>query len=477
MNQSEIIKEKIKMQILNIVKKYDRIISTTIVGSFNEAKGLDSISDIDIVIVVDELKEDMYLSIINSFKSIDVFSINLDGYELIINNTFGPLKYNNKNNIVFHVMVYDVLGHQKHVEESPFTCYSWENCAPLLGAPLRDIYPVLNLQLSDIINSRRGLLEYLSDIKSGNISYRKYTFQNGNLIVEKALFKLDEKHKTEYSFHITYHLLNNLFKILNQTSKSESKAILSDFFLGQDKSLNSSISFFKDLYNWKHQSTLKAPKNIINKTVKFIDDIFLFIDKKNNELHSILFVRHQKTAANDGSFLGSRRDPSIIKKIRFNNDSFDIGYCSELKRSKETLSTIDCGMIKITSLLNEIDYGLAEGLKLDELKQQFPYVIDGWKKFEDPCFPEGENQTALLQRVNAFLKQKYIKVNKSIVVTHLVVLRLFLFKFLDLNLSRIFKINISNSESFEIFIFENVYIPNFTTDFRKKIRGQLSIEK
>ena len=46
--------------------------------------------------------------------------------KLLINNTFGPLKFNSNKNLVIHLMVYDRTGHIDHVIKSPFTVYDWE---------------------------------------------------------------------------------------------------------------------------------------------------------------------------------------------------------------------------------------------------------------------------------------------------------------------------------------------------------------
>ena len=143
MNQFEKIKERIKIEIIKILDSKQYIISSTIVGSFMDCIELREISDIDIVIIVDKLNESTFNEIINSFERIKCSEIGLDGYDIIINTTFGPLKFNSKKTIVFHVMIYDIKGHIKHVEDSPFTCYSWEKNEPIYGISLKEVYPVI----------------------------------------------------------------------------------------------------------------------------------------------------------------------------------------------------------------------------------------------------------------------------------------------------------------------------------------------
>ena len=113
-------------------------------------------------------------------------------------------------------MIYDIEGHVLHVNQSPFTCYSWEKNKPLTGLSLNEIYPVVSLQYSDFIESRRGISSYVKDLKKGAISFRKYDFENQKPIVVEDYFTLDMKLKCEFSYHITFNLLRNFYSILDQ---------------------------------------------------------------------------------------------------------------------------------------------------------------------------------------------------------------------------------------------------------------------
>ena len=113
MSKSRKIKEDIKNSIIKVVEDKQYIISTTIVGSFMDSTGLDGISDIDIVIIVEKLTKNIFDEINSSFQRIKSSEIGLDDYDILINNTFGPLKFDTEKNIVFHLMVYDI--HHKHL--------------------------------------------------------------------------------------------------------------------------------------------------------------------------------------------------------------------------------------------------------------------------------------------------------------------------------------------------------------------------
>ena len=70
MNQFEDIKKNINHEILSVVSSKNYIISTTIVGSFVSSTGIEGISDIDIVIIVEKLTQTIFEDINNSFQQI-----------------------------------------------------------------------------------------------------------------------------------------------------------------------------------------------------------------------------------------------------------------------------------------------------------------------------------------------------------------------------------------------------------------------
>ena len=474
MSHPSIIKEKIQSEILKAVSNKDCIISTTIVGSFIHSFGIEGISDIDIIIIVDNLTKKVFDEINSSFDSIKSSQIGLDGYDIIVNNTFGPLKFNSEKNVVFHLMVYDIDGHINHVEESPFTCFSWEEYNPIKGLSLKEVYPVVNLQLNDIIQSRRGILSYINDIENGVITFRRYEFTNNNLLTIKDKFKLDSKHKLEYSYHITFHLLNNLWKILTREVCSLKNEELLKFYLENKILTNDSSLFFEKLFLWKKKGG-NPPPNTLKKVKVFINDFFSSVEQIKSRSIKISFIRHERTKLNDGSFLGIKRDPSIIsisKKITEFN--YQVGYHSELKRSKETIKCFKTEHLIENCLLNEIDYGLAEGLSLNQLTDQYPKLILDWKNGNDPKFPMGESQKDVLDRIIKFLNYNLNLNYNSLVVSHLVVLRMILFNYLDIDFKNLFKIKIGHLEGFDIFKFNNYFLSEISQETRSEMRKQLS---
>ena len=132
------IKEVIRSTIVNNFAPIEGLISITFVGSFESSTDISLISDIDIIIIVNELSEDKFNEIKNTAGAIKGNDIGLDEYTIKLNLTFGPLKYNDDKTVVFHIMVYDIAGHRKHVLESPFTCLDWEYFPALYGKNLSE---------------------------------------------------------------------------------------------------------------------------------------------------------------------------------------------------------------------------------------------------------------------------------------------------------------------------------------------------
>ena len=154
---------------------------------------------------------------------------------------------------------------------------------------------------------------------------------------------------------------------------------------------------------------------------------------------------------------------------------YQIGYHSELKRSKETILRFNVSSIIESSLLNEIDYGLAEGMDIVKLSLTFPDIISYWRKNEDPKFPEGECQNDVLNRIRKFLYKDLDTTKNCLIITHLVVLRMLLFHYLKLDFKNLFKIRLEHLEGFDVFNFNKFQSVEISNETREMIRKQLSI--
>ena len=109
-------------------------------------------------------------------------------------------------------MIYDVRSHMEHVIKSPFTCFDWERTSFFKGKKLSHIYPVLKLQMSDFINSRRGINNILKDLKNRRISYSEYIFTKNKVILKKKYHILDDYGLNIFIYHIFTNSIKNLLK-------------------------------------------------------------------------------------------------------------------------------------------------------------------------------------------------------------------------------------------------------------------------
>ena len=193
----------------------------------------------------------------------------------------------------------------------------------------------------------------------------------------------------------------------------------------------------------------------------------------NLDLTNLSFFRHGKTELNDGSFLGVRRNPSIIKPIEIDCEVFfDVVYTGTLERTIETGELFKTKELCQNELLNEIDYGLAEGLTLKELNDSFPELVQSWQKNEDPKFPEGECQLDVQGRLLSFI-DKLFKKNTTAVITHNVVLRTLLGKIYNQPVANWYKFNPRHLEPHNFQIFNEVLIPDFTKNQQTRYKDEL----
>jgi broad specificity phosphatase PhoE len=465
-----LLKAQIKAVIVDKLAPIEGLNSITFVGSFESSTDINLISDIDIIVVVDELCGAKFNEIESAANSIKGSDIGLEDYIIRLNMTFGPLKFNNVKTVVFHIMVYDIQGHRKHVLESPFTCLDWEFFPAIYGKNLSEIYPASGVQLEDLVGSRRGLDAYLDDLTKKVISYREYDFSTEPYSEKKHMFQIDDRHQKEYAYHVLKFLQLNLIKILFQVNHKYTIFELARTFGSLNSSFKNHSKFLIELHNWKYENA-REPVNIFIRLEDFINDLTTWMN--NLQLTKLSFFRHAKTELNDDSFLGIGRNPSIIKPIEIDcDDKFDVVYTGTLNRTIETGELLKTEEFYQDELLNEIDYGLAEGLTIKELNDKFPELIQSWQKNEDPRFPEGESQLDVSNRLRSFVYKGFSK-NRTAIVTHNVVLRALLGEVYNQPIYNWYKMTPSHLNEHIFHVFNNVLIPNFTKEQQMKYKDEL----
>lgn len=453
-----------KKNIKNLLKKIislDNTVSASVVGSFAENKNILDIGDLDIVIISNLISK----KFINNCKSIikkHKFKINK---KLKINDSFGPLKYNKNIYFTVHLMVYDINGHIDHVIKSPFTCFDWERKNFYSGKSLTDIYTVNNLQLNDFFYSRRAINSHYKDLKKEQISTYSYNFKNKGYVFRSKKIKLDKLNKINYCKHIYKHSVNNFYKFWKQENLKLNQKKEKKFLINQ--------KFNKEFIKKINQLIIEQDPKIIENIKIFLDNFFLRLKQIKKDANKITFIRHAKTNLNNDTFLG-RRNVGIIKYKNKSIKKYDKIFSSPLRRSIQTAKKFSSNKIIINKHLKEINYGDAEGLNINQLKKLFPKLIKQWSLKKDAKFPNGENLSMVIKRINKFKENLFtnIKNNKSknyLVVTHNVFIRCLIGHYFKIKMSDWHKLKINHLTEFNFILLNKKLIPNINRKTLKKV--------
>ena len=461
---------KLRKSIINKIsidlKKKKEIKSLTFVGSFVDKKDYDLINDIDLIVVTKKLNKTIFNNYLKLIKKVDPNKLGINRDKLKINTSFGPLKFNNfKNEIIIHLMIYDIKGHIDHVIKSPFTTLDWERSCYFKNGRLKDLFPTGTLQLRDFIESRRGTENYLNDLKNKKISYREYGFLRKTYFIKRLNQRLIERDKFEYIYHIVRNLILNYIKFRKQNNKltifkKNQKEIKNK--LG-DKFFNKNIKKINTLIDCKNKIDHKKSSYFDKWIISFVRDFQKIINNDYQKSKKITFYRHAKTKLNNNIFLGQKLNPNILMPKRKEKKlKFDKIFTSSLIRSIETINVIAKNKTySIDKDLLEIDYGKAEGLNFNKLKKKYPKIIDMWQKGKDPSFPEGESHYDINLRKKSFIKKiKKINFKYSCVVTHNVFIRCLIGESFAIDKKDWFKINIPHLFPLEFIILNNQLYPN-----------------
>lgn len=406
--------------------------SVTFTGSFVEKPGLSGISDIDVIVIVDALSAEIFSTCREATATISAELLGLPDHSLRINDTFGPLKFDEPGVVVIHLMVYDVAGHRNHVLKSPFTCLDWERSSHVLGPSLREIYPVLALFPRHFLDARRSLNNYLDDLAAGCISFRQYEFSPAGCREQTARLALDSRHQGEYAYHIVNNLVANYAKLLTGQNRRLSHGEFITFWQEQIPACSPFIDWFAKIAAIKGERECNFPPDTLNRTRDFIA---AFADQLNDTWQRRatrhLFMRHARTALNDGTFLGQRRDPGILQPPSplASPPSRVISSPATRCRSTATALVPTCS-IEVDPRIQEIDYGAAEGLTFAQLRAEHPDLPAAWSRHDDPRFPEGENTRDVHERLQHFISD--LDERPALVITHNVVIRCLLGSGLDI---------------------------------------------
>ena len=441
--------KQIAFKIIESLNNDKNSLSVTLTGSYSDHFNPLKSGDIDIVVICKQLNKKYFNECIVKLKRLKKKYFG-NKYDLIINSTFGPIKFYKKNSIVFHLMIYDLKSHIQHTINSPFTCYDWERSKIYVGKSLRELCPVYNLQFRDFSEARRSTKEYLKDLTKNRISYREYNFNNRKVELVKKYFKIDKLNRRDFIYHIIKFLIINYIKYENQANTKINQKKIEKKFLKISKNKINLFKFNKLilLKIKKENLSIKEPKNL---AIRFINkfDQYIKIKEKNNKIY---FSRHKKTRLEKNIFLGQKFNPNIIEKknnSKFIKIRFNQCFASPSTRCMETAKIV-CKNKKIVKKNNikEIDYGSAEGLNFKELNIKYPQINKAWKKGLDPKFPNGESLSSVSIRLSKFINDQLIskkntKNFNNLIFKHNIILIFLIGNIYKIKRKEWFKININ----------------------------------
>lgn len=435
------LKSRIQDRLWSVVGAHASIVSATLTGSFLEADGLEGISDIDFVVIVDELHAARFQQLTDAFDAALRPELEAAGYRLRINPTLGPLKFNEPNLAVLHLMLYSQAAHIEHAFNSPFTCLDWQRSPAFRKQSLAAVCPVMGLQPRHFMSSRRSLHDYLRDFSASVVSYRELVCTETGYREERRTLPMSVRDRHEFAYHVLKFLMQNLLKLVTRQNKAVAgDVLLSEFFRRFPQGEVEFSNLFRTLRDKKLRGDFAEPVPHLDEQMQAFVSTFAEQFRATfvtGATRHVVF-RHAATAANHGpvSFLG-HSDPKIepVDAAQFESLAAAVGeinpqatFVSPLLRCRQSMSglaeraTVPEG--KGDGRLLEMDYGHADGLTVFEARAKFPQLFVAWERGEDPRFPNGECTADVRARALSFVDHRWKHDGgDTVTCTHNVVLR------------------------------------------------------
>ncbi|MBC2851394.1 histidine phosphatase family protein [Cetobacterium sp. 8H] len=170
----------------------------------------------------------------------------------------------------------------------------------------------------------------------------------------------------------------------------------------------------------------------------------------------IILVRHGETELNTAGIFFGVMDPELTekgieqakraKKILEDLEYHKI-YTSDLKRAKETAEIINYKNIDmvLTEDLREINFGIFEGYKYEELLEKYPIEVkksqEDWKNYN---YETGESVLQLQKRAINFIEKELDLYKNTVLVTHWGVINTILSYYFSDGLDAYWKFSVKN---------------------------------
>lgn len=432
--------------IWRVVDRLDTVRSATVAGSFSTGEGLEGIADIDTILIVDRLDADHMALLEQSFHNELEPVLAAAGYRLRINPTLGPLKFNDPQTAVLHLMLYSVEAHREHAVRSPFTCLDWQRSPLWRKARLQQVYPVFGLQPHHFLNARRGTKDYLADLIGHVVTYRELRCDAAGYQEVRRQKPMTDRDQHEFAYHVMRFLMQNFLKLIDRTNvATDGEALLASYFARFPDGANGFGRLFCELRRQKATGHFTFEAAELTRQVTAFVEAFerQFREAFSTRATRHLVCRHAPTKLNeptgeDRIFQGIT-DVELLAGVPANLGALvqtvqALGpaqvYSSPLRRTQGSLRLVAQQVPGLPSpsldpRLLEIHCGDCEGLSVGEARRRYPELMAAWQRQEDPCFPGGgENTEAVFRRAWAFAQERFTaSAGPSLTCTHNVVLR------------------------------------------------------
>ncbi len=443
MNPS-LLKERIQERLWDVVGADDNILSATLAGSFLEEPSLEGVSDIDLIVVVERLDRQRFDRAVAAFDAALRGELAAAGYDLRINPTLGPLKFNDPATAVLHLMLYTREAHVEHAIASPFTCFDWQRSAARCKRTLAEMFPVFGLQPHHFMSSRRSVRDYLRDFDAGLVSYRELACASDGYSEVNRSKPMTLRDRHEFAYHIMRFLMHNLVKLVRRGNLSlRGERLLGEYFLIFPQREDELRRFFEQLRTKKRANDFAAPLPDLER------GLLTFVETFEDQFRRVFFTeatrhlafRHAPTALNHAApservFLG-RTDPPIQRADQAAcqtlaawgaEQRLTMTYSSPQLRCRQSLEAVAAHgtlpPVVCDDRLQEIDYGQVEGLTVGAARAAHADLFLAFGRGEDARFPGGECTRDVSFRARAFACERWLKAGgHSITCTHNVVLR------------------------------------------------------
>ncbi len=457
------LKEEIIESLWQVVDCHDCIQSATLTGSFVNSNSLEGLSDIDFVVVVDDLNEERFSALQRAFQASMQPVLGKAGYALRINPTLGPLKFNEPKLAVLHLMFYSKQAHVDHVINSPFTCLDWQDSAVFRKKSMAEIYPAFGLQPRHFLSARRSISDYLSDFRASVVSFRELVCHASGYTEKKCGKPMDNRDRHEFAYHVMRFLMLNLLKLTRKLdgASAQLSALMDRFFSVFPLGEQDARALLTQLADKKRRIDYGTSIENIGSRLEGFIELFERQFRENFIADASRHVafRHAPTLANVGPvrFLGRSNLPIIESEDQAGETDWETGqqtletlkpgaaFASPLERCQRSMQKL-LGFefpITVDERLIEIDYGQCEMLTPTDARDRFPKLFEAWQSNEDPRFPGGENSADVSARILAFAQDRW-KYNapNSVACTHNVVLRCLVGEALGIPPSQRYRIHI-----------------------------------